>query len=481
LNNQANLVIDIGTSTIDAVIATQKQNGHISVLGTGTVKTEGLDRGTITNIDQLGSSIKKAVQSAKRTSDEMITAATVSIPGSYTKTIRSTGSIIIPNGFITEREIKKVLETAYHNGSTIPEYEVIHVLPIYFKVDDVQSDSPINMTGSTLEASVSIVIAKKSALVNIANALKPSNLDVENFVLSGYASCLSTLQEDERRFGSLVLDLGASNADITLYHGKSILFSDFIPIGSQYLTSDISQTFNTPLITAEMVKNQYATLHAIEEHALNQRIQVPIIGNEEETSEIGLNALQSVVHARVEEMLVLLKEKVIETNLLEKVRAGIVLTGGFSKLPGIKELAEKVFDDTKVKIATVKNIQNEYVDFQDNSKSTVVGLIYYALNTSTTYELDSKKQLKSIYQEEEVQEIAETYNEIKLDQTQIPTIVETNEQESIQQEQVQNSTQQQSSQNINNTQDPQGPQLVPIDKQKKSGVSKVIQSIKEWF
>lgn len=462
MSNLTTLAIDIGTSTIDAVIATKKKNGSITVLGTGTVKSEGLQKGTITNIDQLGSSIKKAVQSAKRTSDEQIKSATVSIPSSYTKTIRSSGSIIIPNGYISEHEIKKVLETAYHNASTIPEYEVIHVLPIYFKIDDVQSESPLNMTGSRLEVSASIVIAKKSALVNIANALKPSNLDIENYVLSGYASSISTLQDDEKKFGTFILDMGASSVDMTLFSGKSILYNDFLPIGSQYITNDISQTFNTPQIAAEMVKNQYATLvpFKIDDHQLTKRIRVPILGNETESNEITLDRLQPIIHARVEEMLILVYKKFIQSELSDRAMAGIVLTGGLSKLPGIKELAEKVFDNFTVKIGTIKNIQNEYMDFQDNSKSTIVGLVYYALNTIPTYQLDSSKSLRSMNINEE-DHIENFETQIESTETS-PMIEET----SVTTAQIESKEE----------------LLVPIEKEKKrSGISGIISDIKDWF
>jgi cell division protein FtsA len=394
--NSTTLVIDIGSSNIDAVIAKKANNGIIEILGSGISKSAGIHKGSITNIELLGLAIKKAVTSANRTSDEDIHSATVSISGAYTRTIRGSGSISIPTGYISESEIKNVLEVAYHNSSMIPEYEVIHILPIYFKIDDIQSDAPLNMTGSRLEVSVVIIVAKKSALVNIENALKPSGLEVENFVLSGYASSISTLNNDERNFGTLIIDMGASTINMTLCHNGSVLFNDFLSFGSQYITNDISQTFNTPILAAEMIKNQYATLKAYKEDdtILQKRIKVPILGNEEDTNEITLDRIQAVVHARVEEILIMTYNKFMQSELDHKIKAGVVLTGGMSKLSGIKELAQQVFKEFNVKVGTVTNIHNEYIDFNDNAKSTTVGLILFALNNRDSYELDSKKQLK---------------------------------------------------------------------------------------
>ena len=215
--NHTTLAIDIGTSTINVIIAKSDINGKINILGNGISKSTGLNKGIITNIDLAGNAIKEAVINAKRTSGENVNSATVSISGSYTKSLRGSGSIIVPNGHITEDEIKKVMDMALYNAQIMPEYEVIHVLPIFFKVDDSASvDNPLNMSGSRLEVSVSIITAKKTALVNIENALKMSSLEVDNFILGGYASSISTLQEEERKFGTLLLDLGGSTTDITI-------------------------------------------------------------------------------------------------------------------------------------------------------------------------------------------------------------------------------------------------------------------------
>ena len=461
MSNATTLVIDIGSSNIDAIIAKKANDGTINILGSGMTKSEGINKGSITNLDLLGTAIKKAVVSANRTSNEDIKSATVSISDSYTRTIRSSGSISTPTGYISDAEIKKVLEMAYHNASMIPEYEVIHILPLFFKIDDVQSDAPLHMTGSRLEVSVSIIIARKSTLVNIENALKPSGLEVENFVLSGYASSISTLNKDEKTFGALILDMGASSINMTLYSQGSVLFNDFIALGSEYITNDISQTFNTPKIAAEMIKNQYATLIPFKEDdpLLYKRIKVPILGNESETNEITLDRIQPVVHARVEETLIITLNKFLQSELESKVKAGIVLTGGMSKLPGIKELAEQIFKNFNVKIGIVQNIQNEYIDFNDNSKSTIVGLILYALNTNNSYELDSKKQLRlNINIADDVKENI-TYTP-EVDNIQMTTS------DSI----------------IEEILPPKDELLVALEKNKKeSFISKTLSNMKDWF
>ena len=199
--NNTLLAIDIGSSAITAVIAKHDLESNISILGTGVQKSEGVNKGIIINIEEASKAIKDAISIAKRTSAELINNSVVSISGSYTKSIRSSGSVNVPNGLITETEINQVMQMALYNATIVPEYEVVHVVPIFFKVDDsVDVDNPLNMNGSRLEVSVYIVTAKRTALTNIKSALKISGVDITRFVLDGYASAISILDEQQKKF-----------------------------------------------------------------------------------------------------------------------------------------------------------------------------------------------------------------------------------------------------------------------------------------
>lgn len=202
--NNTILAIDIGTTSITAVIAQNDLNNKINILGVSVENSDGINKGLITNIEVASKTIKEAVQNVKKGVSSNIESTFVSISSAYTKGIRSIGSVNVPNGQITQTEINQVMQMALYNATIVPEYDVIHVLPIYFKVDDSQLiDNPLNMNGARLEVAVYIVTAKKTALTNIKSALKSSNIEVSNFVLSGYASAVSVLDEQQKSLEQL--------------------------------------------------------------------------------------------------------------------------------------------------------------------------------------------------------------------------------------------------------------------------------------
>jgi len=398
--NNSILAIDIGTTNIIAIVASNDFSNKINILGVGQTKSEGVQKGNITDINLAGNSINEAVSTALNSSGSIIEKAVVSISGANTKTLRGSGVVNIPSGQITQNDIKQVLKMALYNAQIIADYEVIHVLPIFFRVDDGATiTNPLNMNGSRIEVSVNIITAKKTSLVNVRNALKQANLEVDKFVLSGYANAIATLEEDQKKLGSAVINLGGTTTQLVVQKGSTILYNDFLPIGSEHITNDISVTFHTPYSAANMIKKQYATLLPSKENdsenELNiKKVKLPTLGNETESKEISLDQIQPILHARIEETLCIIHDKLLESAAIESIDGGIVLTGGMTHIPGIKELASMIFANIPVKVANPRNIQNGYINFNTPSMSTIVGLLLYELDSENNFELDSNSELR---------------------------------------------------------------------------------------
>ncbi len=410
MKNNAILALDLGTTKVTAIVAQNDLNNRINILGVGNCASNGINKGTIVDIDLASNTIQEAITLATQSSDAIITSTFISISGTDVRSIRSDGAVNVQSGQVTHNEINQVLQMALYHGNIIPDYEVIHVLPLYFKIDDSNEIiNPLNMHGSRLEVYTNIVTVKKTALVNIQNALRKSNLEEVNFVLDGYASAIAVLEDDQRRVGTTVCDLGGSTSEITIFKGQTITYSDFIPIGSEHITNDLSIILHTPYNAANMIKNQYASLLPVEANdSAISKVKIPLLGNETQTKEIPLVQIQPIIHARIEELLCLVKNKIDSSHMSENMDGGLVLTGGLSHIKGLKELAQQIFPNIPVKIANPIAIQNGYIDFNNPTMSTIAGLLRYALDSDPVFELDSNKKLRK---KEEVEEVIEEEDE----------------------------------------------------------------------
>ncbi|MDY0120311.1 MAG: cell division protein FtsA [Sulfurimonas sp.] len=385
------LAIDIGSTKICAIIAQINDDDSIQIIGAGTTKAQGLKKGSITNIELASKSIKTAVADAKRVAGSDIKSAIVSISGAYTKSLNSNGIVNIPNKEISFKEIQRVMHTSLYNANIPNEYEVLHALPFNFKVDDQDYiEDPLGMNASRLEVETHIITTQKSNLSNLKKAVRGAGIEVENVVLSGYASSIATLNLDEKELGVAVIDMGGNTSNITIHSGNSIRYNDFLGVGSNHVTSDLSMALHTPLNIADSVKLNYGSLLT----PSNDLIELPIIGDENTTHEVSLEVVHNVIFARVEETLMILAQFIENSGLKDQIGAGVVLTGGFSNMEGIRELAVATFGSIPVRLAKPYEMDGLFDNLRAPEYSTAIGLVMYSASSFTPYEIDVNKRVR---------------------------------------------------------------------------------------
>jgi len=383
------LAIDIGSTKICAIIA-EIEEGKVQIQGHGIAKSQGIKKGAITNIELSSKSIKKAINDAKRIAGSKIISATVSISNAYAKSLNSTGVVNIPHKDISIKEINRVMQTALYNANVPNEYEVVHVLPYNFRVDDQDFiEDPFGMNASRMEVDVNIIMTQKSNLSNLKKAVRSAGVEIDGIVLSGYASAIATMDADEKELGVAVIDLGGQTSNLVIHTGNSIRYNDFLGVGSNHITNDLSMALHTPLQIAENVKIRHGNL--IE--TSNKIIELPIIGDEENRNSVSLEIVHSVIFARVEETLMILAKSLEKSALKEQIGAGIILTGGMTKLKGIRELAQSIFPAMPVRIGKPSNINGLFDELKDPAFSTVIGLLLYKAGEHTQYEINFQQEL----------------------------------------------------------------------------------------
>ncbi len=385
------LAIDIGSTKICAVTAQINEENSLTLTGAGVVKSQGIKKGSITNIELASKSIKKAVEDAKRVSGSSIKSAIVSISGAYTKSSNSKAIVNIQTKEISLKDIQRVMKTSLYNANIPNEHEVLHVLPYNFKVDEQDFiEDPLGMNASRLEVDTHIITTQKSNLNNLKKAVNGAGIEVENVVLNSYASSISTLNDDEKELGVVLIDMGGHTSNMVIHSGNGIRYNDFLGVGSYHVTNDISMAFHTPLSMAENVKINYASLL----EPTDALIELPVIGDEANKQEVSLEIVHNVIYARVEETLMILAQFIENSGLKEQIGAGIVLTGGFSKMEGIKELASATFGSIPVRLAKPVEIDGLFDGIKTPEFSTVIGLVKYSSCAYTPYEIDVNKVVR---------------------------------------------------------------------------------------
>jgi len=384
------LAIDIGSTKICAIIG-KLENGEVEVSGHGVAHSQGIKKGTITNIELASKAIKKAAEDAKRIAGINITTATISISGAYTKSTHSRGVVNIPNNDISINEINRVMQTALYNANIPNEFEILHVLPYKFKIDEQDFiEDPYGMNASRMEVKSHIIMTAKSSLENLKKAVNAAGIEIGKVVLSGYASSIAVIDKDDKERGIAVIDLGGQTSNLIIHSNNAIQYNDFLSVGSNHITNDLSIALHTPLDTAEELKIYKGSLLQGDE---NETVELPIIGDEHNTNTVSLDIVHNIIYSRMEEALTILANSIVESGLKDYIGSGIMLTGGMTHIRGTRELAQALMPNIPIRIGRPRELNKMSNELLFPEFSTAVGLLLYGAGEYTEYELDRAKQM----------------------------------------------------------------------------------------
>jgi len=333
--------LDIGTSKVVAIVCEIHEDDSIEIVGLGSHPSRGLKKGVVVNIESTVQSIQRAIEQAELMAGCQIHSVYVGIAGSHIKSLNSHGIVAIRDKEVVQTDVARVIDAA--RAVAIPaDQKILHVIPQEFVIDNQDGiKEPVGMSGVRLEAKVHMVTGAVSAAQNIIKCINRCGLEVDDIILEQLASSYAVLTDDEKELGVCLIDIGGGTTDIAVFTEGSIRHTAVIPIAGDQVTSDIAVALRTPPQHAEEIKIKYAC--ALTQMAKDDdSIEVPSIG-ERPPRRLARQTLAEVVEPRYEELFNLIQVELRRSGMEEIIAAGVVLTGGSSKMDGAIELAEEVF------------------------------------------------------------------------------------------------------------------------------------------
>lgn len=383
--------IDIGTTKVCTLVARVEGERSLRILGVGIEPALGIRKGTIVDLAAASQSITRSVDKAQRSSGLEIASALVSLAGSHVSSVNSRGVVGISGGVIDTDDVARALDAA--QAVAIPHNrEIIHILQRGFIVDGQDGIRvPLGMHGYRLEVEAHIITAAAATVENLRQCVQASGVDVSQFVLNPLASAEVVLSDNERQMGAVVCDIGGGTTDLAIYIDGDIWHTMVLAVGGNHITSDIAHGLRLSLSQAEELKKQYG--YAIEDEVSEtDRFTVRAFG-EDHPIGVSRRELAHIIEARVEEIFQLVLQEIKRSGYDGLLPAGMVLTGGTSALPGIRNLASEVLG-LPVRISKPENLIGLVDQLHSPAYSTSVGLLYWALLMNETAALQPGRRAK---------------------------------------------------------------------------------------
>jgi cell division protein FtsA len=379
--------MDVGTTKVCALVGHLNEEGEVRVIGVGIAPSQGMRKGGVVSLEGVARAVEAAKDKAERSSGYEITSALVSLSGAQIASLNSKGMAGVSGRIIGTDDVARALDAA--RSIALPyNRQVIHVIPRGYVVDGQDGiKSPLGMHGFRLEVEAHIVTAASTALRNMEKAFEAAGLAIDGWVLGPLASAEVVLTETEREMGVVLCDIGGGTCDMAVYIEGAVWHTAVIPVGGDHLTSDIAQGLHLPHETAETVKQRHghARVSAIDP---NEMIAVRPFG-QDKSVQYRRTDLAAVIEPRVEELFGLARQEIKRSGYDGLLPAGMVLTGGTSLLPGIRDVASDVLR-LPVRVGEAEQLQGLVDQLRSPSFSASLGLLEWARLQDEQSRLDGR-------------------------------------------------------------------------------------------
>ncbi|MFH1867103.1 MAG: cell division protein FtsA [Patescibacteria group bacterium] len=373
--------LDIGSTAIRAVVAQPNDGAELHILGLAEVPSQGIHKGVVTSIEDAVSAISSVWEKVERMTGTPIEHAWVSINGSHILAQSSHGVIAVSkaDGEIKEEDVDRVVEAA-QAVATPPNYEILHVLPRSFVVDNQAGiKDPVGMTGVRLEVEAQIIEGQSAQIKNLTKCVYRTGVDIDDLVLAILANAEAVLTKRQKELGVVLVNIGGSTTSILVFEEGDPLHTAILPVGSGHITNDIAIGLRTSIDLAERLKLEYGQAQASE---VGKREEIDLSEISAEEGIINRRHLADIIEARLVEIFSLVEKELERIDRSGMLPAGVVFTGGGAKLPGVVEVAKREFR-LPASLGYPVDIASPLERVNDLAFTTAVGLARWGSETSS--------------------------------------------------------------------------------------------------
>lgn len=384
--------IDVGSSKVKTVVARMfPEEEKPRIIGVGVSSSSGMRKGIIIDLEEVTQNIRESIEKAQKNAGLDISEVVISVGGNHISSQNSKGVVAVgkADGEVTEDDIERVINAA-QAISIPPNKEILHIIPKDYSLDDQKNiKDPLGMNGVRLEVDSLIIEGSTPALRNLEKCLEQAGVKVNDFVLAPLAAARATLSKRQKELGVVLVDIGAATTSLAVYEESDLLHTAILPVGGLHITNDIAIGLRTSIDVAERVKLEYGSAIP-SEIGKKEEINLAEIDSHEEGA-VSRAHVAEIIEARLEEIFSLANKELKEVGRDKLLPAGVMITGGTAKLPGILDLAK---DSLGLPAQTGFPISlGGLVDkVDDPSFVTVVGLIIWEMEN---FSLERKKNFLS--------------------------------------------------------------------------------------
>jgi len=379
--------LDIGTSKIVCAIARlrprppqdvlPRRTHAIEVLGIGHTQAHGMKAGTVADIAAAEEMVRHAVDGAERAAGVHVDSAVIPVTAGRTGSELFAATVHMKTPTVGDGDIERVLAAGSHH-SVREGRAVLHSLPIGYALDDSRGiRDPRGMVGQRLGVDMHVVSTDAAPARNLALLVERCHIGVEAMVSAPYVSGLAVLAEDEADLGAAVVDLGAGTTTVAVFAEGRFVHVDGFAVGGAHVTMDIARGLTTTIADAERLKTLYgAALSGPSDDRDMISLSTADADPRDPPRVIARAHLVRIIRPRVEEILEIVRDKLLTSPFAADPRGRVILTGGASQMTGLSDLAAQILS-RQVRIGRPLGIGGLTEETRGPAFAAAAGLLVY--------------------------------------------------------------------------------------------------------
>ena len=362
--------IDIGSDTIKLIVCELYKN-KLNLLAASSVKSKGIKKGLITDVEEASASVKKAFNGVEDMLGINIKKVIASVPSYFAEFSMVKGEIAVKtdDSVITGEEIVDVLEEAMQSKLSSNK-EMVTIIPIDFNVDDKKEiKDPKGLVGTRLGTRAIMVATPKKNIYSVVSLLENIGIEVVDISLGSIGDIYAFKNKENRDKVGAVINIGAETTTVSLYNKSVIVKNSIIGLGGKNIDNDLAYMYKIDIEEAIKLKEKFAYAH---KKFASSNDSYEVVNQNGEAITIKQLEASEVIMSRIEEILTLARKEI--SILTEKKVEYIIVTGGVSNSAHFEYMVADILG----KDAIIGNVK--LLGIRKNKYSSAVGNIVYFIH-----------------------------------------------------------------------------------------------------
>lgn len=396
ISNRGRIVaaVEIGTGKIAVLVGEVARGRGLNLIGVGLAPSRGVMKGEVVDYKAASEAAHQALEAAEKKSGARIEEVWLAQTGAHLDGFANEAAVNVKSAdnTVTTLDIATVCDLAKQK-ELAPGRSRIHELRRPYRLDGRTVTDPEHLSGRRLEVGYWIVHGAESKVSDNIHVVGGYHVEVRELVLSSLAAGFLLTTQEERARGALVLDVGKGVTDYVLYRDGHVQATGTLPVGGEHVTNDLAIGLRVTTAQAELLKLRHAratvqTRDKAERVWLNGDLsfgdrQLPRV------------AIETIAAARMQELFEVVQRKLGPVLSPDHCGAGVVLTGGTTRMAGVEEAASRVFGLPARRGEAPGWVKDE---LRDPGYSTVLGVLQFGWRTLGESAASSRRPRRSVFE-----------------------------------------------------------------------------------